>query len=247
MKSVAFRSGVKYVLPVLFSPFWNCIIRTACRQFYPTQAQCQQNNHYLRKSLSKNHYNNALFLLGAHTLAQCPKDEGVEVAFAGRSNVGKSSVLNAITGIHRLARTSKTPGRTQQLNFFSVGETQRLVDLPGYGYARVPEKIKLHWAKVMQTYFETRNSLVGLMLIMDIRHPLKPFDEQMLNWCINAGLPVHVLLNKADKLSKSAGLKALQLLKNSYQEDKFSGQLFSALSNTGVEEARNKLDKWLGF
>jgi len=186
-------------------------------------------------------------MLGAHTLAQCPQDQGVEVAFAGRSNVGKSSVLNAITGNHRLARTSKTPGRTQQLNFFAVGEKQRLVDLPGYGYAKVPENIKLHWAKVTQAYFETRKTLAGLMLITDIRHPLKPFDEQMLDWCINADLPVHVLLNKADKVSRGAGLKALQLLKNNYRNDLFSGQLFSALNGTGVEEARDKLDEWLGF
>ncbi len=185
-------------------------------------------------------------MLGAHTLVQCPHDQGKEVAFAGRSNVGKSSVLNAITGHHRLARTSKTPGRTQQLNFFSVGESQRLVDLPGYGYARVPEKIKLHWSKVMQAYFETRQSLTGLMLIADIRHPLKLLDEQILEWCINAGLPVHVLLNKADKVSRGAGLKALQLLKNKYRNNPFSGQLFSAQDGTGVEEARSKLDEWLG-
>ena len=197
--------------------------------------------------MSKINYNNAVFLLGAHTLAQCPPDQGVEVAFAGRSNVGKSSVLNAVTGNHRLARTSKTPGRTQQLNFFAVGAGQRLVDLPGYGYARVPEKIKLHWANVMQVYFETRASLMGLMLIMDIRHPLKPYDEQMLEWCINADLPVHVLLNKADKLSRGAGIKALQTLETRYRGGKFSAQLFSVLNEVGVEEARRKLDEWLVF
>jgi len=197
--------------------------------------------------LSKINYNNAVFLLGAHTLAQCPPDQGVEVAFAGRSNVGKSSVLNAVTGNHRLARTSKTPGRTQQLNFFAVGAGQRLVDLPGYGYARVPEKIKLHWANVMQVYFETRASLMGLMLIMDIRHPLKPYDEQMLEWCINADLPVHVLLNKADKLGRGAGIKTLQILKTRYRGGKFSAQLFSVLNEVGVEEARRKLDEWLVF
>jgi len=186
-----------------------------------------------------------VFLLGAHTLAQCPQDRGIEVAFAGRSNVGKSSVLNAVTGNRRLARTSKTPGRTRQLNFFTVGTDLRLVDLPGYGYARVPEKIKLHWGKVMQSYFETRESLTGLMLIMDIRHLLKPYDEQMLEWCSSADLPVHVLLNKADKLSKGASIKALQLLNARYNNRKFSAQLFSAQNGTGVEEARDKLDVWM--
>jgi GTP-binding protein len=195
--------------------------------------------------LSKINYNNTVFLLGAHTLAQCPQDQGVEVAFTGRSNVGKSSVLNAVTGKHRLARTSKTPGRTQQLNFFTVGAVQRLVDLPGYGYAKVPEKIKLHWAQVMQSYFETRKSLIGLMLIMDIRHPLKPYDEQMLGWCIKADLPVHVLMNKADKLSRGAGVKALQALKSRCGDGRFSAQLFSAQNGTGVEEARCKIEEWL--
>lgn len=195
--------------------------------------------------MSKINYNNAVFLLGAHTLSQCPLDRGAEVAFAGRSNVGKSSVLNAITGIHRLARTSKTPGRTQQLNFFTVGEAQRLVDLPGYGYAKVPEKIKLHWASVMQAYFETRKSLTGLILIMDIRHPEKPYDEQMLSWCLKAGLPVHVLLNKADKLSRGAGIKALQALETRYQNYKLSAQLFSAQNGSGVGAARARLDEWL--
>ena len=195
--------------------------------------------------MSKINYNNTVFLLGAHTLAQCPPDEGAEAAFAGRSNVGKSSVLNAVTGKHRLARTSKTPGRTQQLNFFAVGKAQRLVDLPGYGYAKVPEKIKLHWARVMQAYFESRESLTGLILIMDIRHPLKSYDEHMLGWCLSSDLPVHVLLNKADKLSRGAGTKALHVLQTRYRSDKFSAQLFSAQNGAGVEETRHKLDEWL--
>lgn len=197
------------------------------------------------QTLSGNHYNNAEFMLGAHTLAQCPEDDGMEVAVAGRSNVGKSSVLNAISGNHRLARTSKTPGRTQQLNFFAVGDRRRLVDLPGYGFAKVPEKIKLHWVRVLQEYFETRKSLAGLILIVDIRHPPKSQDEQMLDWCFDAGLPVHVLLNKADKLSRGAAQRALQVLVNRYGQDRLSVQLFSALNGTGVEQARKKLDDWL--
>ena len=191
-----------------------------------------------------NRYNKAVYLLSAHTLNQCPADNGREVAFAGRSNVGKSSVINAITDNQKLARTSKTPGRTQQLVFFTLDDGLRFVDLPGYGYARVPEKIKQHWGMVLQTYFEERESLTGLFLIMDIRHPLKPFDEQMLAWCHTAGLPVHILLNKADKVSRGAGHKTLQMIKKRYPDYQVSAQLFSVLNNTGVEEARGQLDKW---
>lgn len=195
--------------------------------------------------MSESRYRKSRFLLSAHTRDQCPEDCGIEVAFAGRSNVGKSSVINAITGIHKLARTSKTPGRTQQLNFFNVENGVRLVDLPGYGYARVPEKLKQHWGMVLQSYFDKRKSLQGLILIMDIRHPFKPYDEDMLNWCRNAGLPVHVLLNKADKLSRAAAKRSLESVRKLLPDNSVTIQLFSVVEKTGIEEARQRLDNWL--
>ncbi len=182
---------------------------------------------------------------GAHTLAQCPRDQGLEAAFAGRSNSGKSSVLNAITGNQKLARISKTPGRTQQLNFFAVTETARLVDLPGYGFARVPDRTRLHWAEVLEAYFNTRQSLAGLFLITDVRHPLTAQDQEMIHWCMAAALPVHVLLNKADKISHGESSRALNTFKRQFNALGVSAQLFSALKNTGVEEARHKLGQWL--
>lgn len=197
--------------------------------------------------MSNSRYHRASYLLSAHTLAQCPDDNGREVAFAGRSNVGKSSVINTITGNHKLARTSRTPGRTQQLNFFSVGgdDRFRLVDLPGYGYAKVPEKIRRHWRSVLQAYFEQRHALAGLILIMDIRQPLKPFDEQMLAWCLDVRLPVHIVLNKADKISRGAAAKVLQMVKNRYPDEWITAQVFSAVERTGVDEVRKCLDAWL--
>ena len=130
---------------------------------------------------------------------QAPPDAGYEVAFAGRSNAGKSSALNALTQRKSLARTSKTPGRTQHLVFFELDGERRLVDLPGYGYAKVPEKVRRHWGLAMETYLSGRESLRGLVLMMDVRHPLTDFDKQMLQWCQHAGMPVHILLTKADK------------------------------------------------
>ena len=195
--------------------------------------------------MSESRYRKTTFLLSAHTLDQCPQDSGFEVAFAGRSNVGKSSVINAVTGNHKLARTSKIPGRTQQLNFFKVEDGVRLVDLPGYGYARVPEKLKQHWGMVLQSYFEMRNSLRGLFLIMDIRHPFKPFDIEMLEWCAKAGLPAHILLNKADKLSRAAARRALEMAGQRSSGRPVSTQLFSIVNKTGIEEARQQLDSWL--
>ena len=194
--------------------------------------------------MSNSQYNKATYLLSAHTLDQCPDDIGMEVAFAGSSNVGKSSVINAITGNRKLARTSKIPGRTQMLNFFILDERLRLVDLPGYGYAKVPEKIRQNWGSVLRTYFEQRQSLTGLFLIMDVRHPLKPFDLQMLDWCQSAGLPVHILLNKSDKVSRGAGYKALQMVKRNYPDEYMTVQLFSVLNKNGLDEARDKLDNW---
>lgn len=167
-----------------------------------------------------------------------------EIAFAGRSNVGKSSVLNAVAGINKLARTSKTPGRTQLLNVFGVSETARLVDLPGYGFARVPPAVQQRWRGMIETYLSRRESLRGLFLIMDIRHPLTPFDRQMLNWFLPGGLPVHILLNKADKLSRGRRLATLAAVRRELPEH-VSVQVFSALKKEGVDDARGVLSEWL--
>ena len=183
----------------------------------------------------------------AHTMAQLPRDEGIEVAFTGRSNVGKSSAINAITRQHKLARTSKTPGRTQLLNFFAVDNQHRLVDLPGYGYAKVSAQARRHWDKLLDEYFQTRQSLSGLILIMDIRHPLKSSDIQMLHWCEVTGLPAHILLNKADKLSRGAAMNRLQEVMKHLTHENISIQLFSALHHTGLARARKVLDQWFNL
>ena len=186
-------------------------------------------------------------MLGVNSLRQLPEDRGIEVAFAGRSNVGKSSVINAVTGIKNLARTSKTPGRTREINFFYLDEDRRLVDLPGYGYARVSGSTRDHWAKLLDGYFNQRQSLSGLVLIMDIRHPLKPYDEQMLHWCNFKHLPVHILLSKADKLSKSAAINTCTSIKKLLADQQVTLQLFSALQRRGVEQVREKLDSWFDW
>ncbi len=193
-------------------------------------------------------YRHARFLLSVPDPAQAPVDEGAEVAFAGRSNAGKSSALNAITRRKSLARTSKTPGRTQHLVFFSLDGEHRLVDLPGYGFARVPERIRRQWGEAMESYLNERRSLRGLILLMDIRHPLTDFDQQMLAWCTWRGLPVHILLTKADKLKRGAATNTLLKVQRTLApQHGISIQLFSALKGTGVEQAREILDGWLGL
>ncbi|KPK40189.1 MAG: GTP-binding protein [Gammaproteobacteria bacterium SG8_47] len=195
-------------------------------------------------------YARAEYLLSAPSLKQCPPDSGREVAFAGRSNAGKSSVINALTRQKALARTSKTPGRTQALNFFQLDAHHRLVDLPGYGYAKVPEAVKRRWQQTMANYLNRRQSLQGLVLVMDIRHPLTPFDRQMLQWCTQASMRVHVLLNKSDKLARGPAHTALlgvsQVLV-SMDMPTASVQLFSALKRAGVEELNAVLNSWLGI
>jgi GTP-binding protein len=179
---------------------------------------------------------------------QAPPDVGYEVAFAGRSNAGKSSALNALTQRRSLARTSKTPGRTQHLVFFELDGERRLVDLPGYGFAKVPEKIRRQWGLAMENYFSGRQSLQGLILLMDVRHPLTDFDKQMLQWCQHVSMPVHILLTKADKLKRGAAMNSLLKVQKTLAEQKnVSVQLFSALKHTGVEQARAVLDSWLAM
>lgn len=191
-------------------------------------------------------FQDTTFLISAAKLSQLPPDQGAEVAFAGRSNAGKSSALNAITGIKNIARTSKTPGCTQLLNFFVVDDKRRLVDLPGYGYAKVPEEIKHRWQKTLEKYLTTRQTLRGLILVTDIRHPLNPFDQQMLAWSTQQQLPIHLLLTKSDKLSRGAAHVALHQVQNNLKTHSPvpTVQLFSAKSGLGIQEARSQIN-WL--
>ena len=189
----------------------------------------------------------ATFIKSASQVEQCPLDRGYEVAFAGRSNAGKSSALNTLTHA-RLARTSKTPGRTQLINFFGLDEQRRLVDLPGYGYATVPLALKEHWKEHLDAYLTGRESLAGLVLVMDIRHPLSDFDRMMLEWSDVTGLPAHILLSKADKLAYGAAknvlLKVQTIVRKEYG-NRATVQLFSAPKRQGLEEAYEILESWL--
>jgi GTP-binding protein len=189
-------------------------------------------------------YASARFLTSANHPGQFVDDTGREVAFAGRSNAGKSSAINAVTGRRGLARTSKTPGRTQLINFFALDGDRRLVDLPGYGFARVPPAMRDHWRRLMEAYFRGRSSLAGLVVVMDCRRPLTDFDRQMLDWAEHAGCGVHVLLTKADKLSRSKASAAMHATRRALGPD-IGVQLFSALKGTGVETARAALDELL--
>lgn len=190
-------------------------------------------------------YREANYLTSASRPGQFVPDEGLEVAFAGRSNAGKSSAINAITGRKGLARTSKTPGRTQLINFFSMEPAYRLVDLPGYGFAKVPEAMRLGWRRLMEAYFASRDSLTGVVVVMDCRRPLMEGDRQMLYWAHQAGCPAHVLLTKADKLSRGKAAAVLQGTRKDLGTEA-SVQLFSALKGGGVEEARAALDRLFG-
>ena len=190
------------------------------------------------------------FLISAQTLQQCPEDSGCEVAFAGRSNAGKSSAINTLTRNKGLARTSKTPGRTQLINHFEIESGKRIVDLPGYGYAKVPKAIKAKWDRNLAEYLQMRRSLVGLILLMDIRHPLQEFDQQMLNWAAQAGLPVHILLTKADKLKRGPATNALLGVEKLLRDmdpgyTLLSAQIFSSLKKTGLPELEQLLSQWL--
>ena len=194
-------------------------------------------------------YRATCFLNSVNSLAQLPPDTGREVAFAGRSNAGKSSALNVLTGQRQLARVSKTPGRTQLLNFFQVTPERYLVDLPGYGYAQVPDAIRRHWRLLLEYYLRERFALRGLILLMDIRHPLTHLDRQLLDGCAHRQLPAHILLTKADKLGRGAARTALQQVQKMLKTDYplTSAQLFSAPAGLGVDEAHTRLDEWLGY
>lgn len=189
------------------------------------------------------------FLVSGAGPGSFPADDRPEAAFAGRSNAGKSSALNAITGRRALARTSKTPGRTQLVNFFALDETARLVDLPGYGFAQVPEPVRRHWGELIEGYMRGRRNLRGIILLMDIRHPLKDFDRQMLDWAGALSLPCHILLTKADKLGRGAASRALLSVQRALEEggSQSTVQLFSARSGQGVDRARDKLSRWLAL
>ena len=188
----------------------------------------------------------AQYVLSAHELKQLPRDQGIEVAIAGRSNAGKSSAINTFTDQKSLARTSKTPGRTQQIVIFELDGDRRIADLPGYGYAKVPVKLKEHWRKVMARYFETRECLRGVVLVMDIRHPMREFDQQMLAWCESAGIPCHILLTKADKLKRGPAQSTLLKLRRDLPGIA-SIQVFSSLKKTGLDELVDKLSDWYEY
>jgi GTP-binding protein len=191
-------------------------------------------------------FSRATFLTSAAKLAQLPDDQGIEVAFVGRSNAGKSTALNVLTNQKSLAKTSKTPGRTQLINLFTLDETRRLVDLPGYGYAKVAVSIKRQWQQTLGAYLEKRTCLRGLVVVCDIRHPLKELDLNIIQWAIEGGLPCHVLLTKADKLSFSAQKSTVEKVTNALAKhaDLLSVQAFSALKRTGVDVLQERLLTW---
>ena len=192
-------------------------------------------------------YFKADFHSGGRLLTDLPQDSEAEVAFAGRSNAGKSSAINAITRNNKLARISKTPGRTQEINYFSLSNNHYLVDLPGYGFAKVPKAVREHWNKTLPRYFAETEALKGLILLMDIRHPLTDLDGQMIGWVIENDVPLHCLLTKADKLSKNAANKSLQKVLKELENEgvEASLQLFSSTKNVGIEDCHSVLNDWL--
>ncbi|VAW87444.1 GTP-binding protein EngB [hydrothermal vent metagenome] len=205
-------------------------------------------------------YNKAEFLNGIARLSQLPEDVGYEVAFAGRSNVGKSSALNAITNRRALARTSKTPGRTQQINLFTLDVERRLADLPGYGFAKVPNSVKKQWYALLETYLQTRASLRGIIVFMDVRRPFMEFDVRMLDWCTESGVPTYIVLTKSDKLKRGPALAMVNTVKKRVIEEygvitprngglpeAIKVQLFSSLKKEGVAEVHAQLDYWLSI
>jgi GTP-binding protein len=194
-------------------------------------------------------YHQAKFINSAPRLQDAPPDQGMEIAFAGRSNAGKSSAINTLVQQNALARVSKTPGRTQLLNFFEIDAQRKLVDLPGYGYAKVPVSIKKEWQKMMENYLKNRQALCGIVLVMDIRHPLTEFDWQMVEWCEHSKLPLHILLTKADKLNFGAAKNTLLKVQKDLSQSSIvvTLQLFSALNKVGIDDVHQILDEWFGY
>jgi len=196
----------------------------------------------------------AKFITSANHINELPEDDGLEIAFAGRSNAGKSSAINSLSRQNRLAYVSKQPGRTQLVNFFEIEERKYLVDLPGYGYAKVPESMRKHWQKTLPTYLQQRQSLVGLVIVMDIRNPMTALDINMLDWFAPRQKPIHVLLTKCDKLSKDkqnrtlfSVQKELENQWSTFYQTPCTVQLFSSLKKIGLEEADGVLETWLSF
>ncbi len=201
------------------------------------------------KDTQQNPFRQARYLMGAAKLSQLPPDEGIEVALAGRSNAGKSTALNIISDQKSLAKTSKTPGRTQLINLFRLDDTCRLVDLPGYGFAKVSKDVKEQWQKTLSAYLQERLCLQALVIFADIRHPLKEADKQMIQWAVSADLPVHVVLSKADKL-KSGARKAALLAANKQLtriSDQITSQVFSATGKIEVDTLIEKVKSWYGY
>ncbi len=194
-------------------------------------------------------FRGATYYATAHLLNELPPPLGPEIAFAGRSNTGKSSAINTLSEHRRLAFVSKTPGRTQQINFFSLPGGAFLVDLPGYGYAKVRRDLREHWENLLSTYLQTRASLFGMVLIMDARHPLMPLDRQMLDWFSITRKPVHVLLTKSDKLTRQQAQLTLRHVQTELKKgyaDNYTAQLFSSLRKQGVQEAEEIIAAWFG-
>lgn len=192
-----------------------------------------------------NFYQQISFLKSVAALTQLPEDEGIEVAFAGRSNAGKSSALNYLTGSKKMARTSRNPGCTQFINVFEIDDTRRIIDLPGYGYAKVPQGVKAAWQKNLSKYLETRQSLKGLVVLMDCRHPLKSLDKALIDWALDRQLALHLILTKADKLSKSAVQQACRQMRETYlKEERVQVQSMSTLTKSGLNELVETLDNW---
>jgi len=197
--------------------------------------------------VTSNYYQNAVYLTSATRPTQFPADNGFEVAFVGRSNAGKSSAINSLTNNQQLARTSKTPGRTQMVNFFKIDDARRLVDLPGYGYAKVDQRTRRHWDSLLDGYLSGRMSLKGVVLLMDCRHPFKEFDLQFIQWCGAARLSLHILLTKSDKLTQSAASQVLRQADTRLHAllPQATVQLFSSLKKSGVDHLILRLNEWL--